>query len=568
MLGGLLRRHVLVRTAVGVCVAACLLVPGVAGAAAFHPQRAARSAGVAPDSYGNIDCNGLSSIQHPSRSWLSCADVHDSRSSDGRFYDNGVYIGHDEPDVNYVSPRAGSADDVTWTFRLGADPSASPTERQPGSDISHWFELTPAVWFSMPICDPQSYPLLPCTPDSDANAARGSYPGGGSAFLELQFYPPGFGPWVDAPSFDNTHWGAALTIDSLEGTDNFTNVNFGCPEPVNFSFIQTNGVPPGPPSPQLSDLASDQPNAHTLLMNPGDIIKAHIFDAPVPGGGGHALETVVEDLTTHQTGYMQASAANGFMNTSLIDCSGTPFNFEPEYSTAARGHDTPWAAETAEISAAFETGHFEPCGTVSGKFDVGVPDHLPDADWLNCNGRYENTAPGGDGVGLGETGDSNCYPKGDTHGGLAKNFPDTFTGCLDNLYQNGDLDFDGTPYWTEWPTGSAATSTPGSFLIDPPTTGPQHAQYAAYQFLTDVAFSEESTCNPGTPNGCAAPPPNAPGNFYPFWTLTGSASSCKWEFGDVTSTGNDYGGDSQYGGPSATHFPLLEGAFIPNACTG
>jgi hypothetical protein len=73
--------------------------------------------------------------------------------------------------------------------------------------------------------------------------------------------------------------------------------------------------------------------------------------------------------------------------------------------------------------------------------------------------------------------------------------------------------------------------------------------------MTDVAFSEQSTCTTGSPNGCAAPPPNAPGNFYPFWTLTGPASSCRWEFGDVTSTGNDYGGNSQYGGraPPTSH---------------
>jgi hypothetical protein len=48
------------------------------------------------------------------------------------------------------------------------------------------------------------YPLLPCTPRSDKNAPNGRYPGGGQGFVELQFYPPGFAPFDDAISCDNT----------------------------------------------------------------------------------------------------------------------------------------------------------------------------------------------------------------------------------------------------------------------------------------------------------------------------------------------------------------------------
>ena len=42
----------------------------------------------------------------------------------------------------------------------------------------------------------------------------------------------------------------------------------------------------------------------------------------------------VRDLTTGRTGYMTASAANGFMNTNIADCSGTPYTFHAEYSSA------------------------------------------------------------------------------------------------------------------------------------------------------------------------------------------------------------------------------------------
>src|SRR5204863_3312572 len=55
-------------------------------------------------------------------------------------------------------------------------------------------------------------------------------------------------------------------------------------EPVNFAFIQRNGVPAGPPSPQLSDLSTVTPNSQTLMMNPGDVIRTHMWDASIGGG--------------------------------------------------------------------------------------------------------------------------------------------------------------------------------------------------------------------------------------------------------------------------------------------
>ena len=154
--------------------------------------------------------------------------------------------------------------------------------RHPGRDVTHWFELSIAPWFSTTVCDPHSAPLLPCTPRSDRNAPHGKYPGGGAAFVELQFYPPGFAPFSDSISCDNAHWCSALTIDSLECTGNGSGpCNNRCVEPVNFAFVQTNGVPTGPPSPQLSNQATFMPNRHTLLMNPGDNITVHMFDAKI-----------------------------------------------------------------------------------------------------------------------------------------------------------------------------------------------------------------------------------------------------------------------------------------------
>ena len=116
----------------------------------------------------------------------------------------------------------------------------------------------------MALCNPRSYPLNPCTPNSDSNAPQGQFTGGGSSFLEVQFYPPGEAPFFDNVSCDNTHWCASLHINDLECTFGFDSCNANCEEPTNFAFIQKNGVPTGPPSPQeatLADVHAEQPDA-------------------------------------------------------------------------------------------------------------------------------------------------------------------------------------------------------------------------------------------------------------------------------------------------------------------
>ena len=152
----------------------------------------AANAGVHPNKIGGLDCNGLSPVQHPVKRVLQCADPRGS--DEGRFKDNGHYIGHDEPSVRFLSNQPGSGSNYSMTERLPVEPRALPTVRHPGRDVTHTFELTLAPWTSTTVCDPQSTPMLPCTPESDANAPNGTYPGAGAAFVELQFYPPGFAP--------------------------------------------------------------------------------------------------------------------------------------------------------------------------------------------------------------------------------------------------------------------------------------------------------------------------------------------------------------------------------------
>ena len=535
-------------------------------------------------SRGELDCNGDSPIQQSVRISMSCADVrgfkgiNNDNTWDSRFYDNGAYIGHDEPDLNFLSDQAGSGNNVTWTETLPRDPSAAPTDSQPGSDVSHWFELTPAPWFSMNLCDPRSYPLTACAPESDSNAARcfpgvgkgcdhGGYPGAGSAFMEMQLYPPGFAPFDDAISCDNSHWCAALNIDSLECTLGYATCNAKCEEPVNFAFIQNDGVPTGPPSPQLADLRTFSPNSHTLLMNPGDHITIHMFDAPIQGQSpSSAFKVVITDLTTGQSGFMQASAANGFQNTSIDNCSGQPFNFQPAYNTAAKPNISPWGAGEETISTEFETGHFEPCTSLTDSATLAVTDSISDIYWNRCHGPYESSTTPDTVSDSTEPTDAYCFPAGDTHGALAT-APDMITGCVDYLAV-GDLDFDGTPYWPEWPTGATPTEKlPGSFVQALPTTE-NNQQYSKFFIETEVTLSE-STCSGTTTEGCTVPP-DGPGHFYPYWTRVDSGGTCTLEFGNVSSGAgvDDFGRDAQYGTDQIARlgYPLFEGPVQDNTC--
>jgi hypothetical protein len=520
------------------------LLLGVAAAVVFSGSAAAGSSSIQPGARGGLDCNGFSTIQQSIKSTGVCTDVRgfsgveNAFTDDGRFFDNGHYIGHDEPDLTFLSNKAGSGNDVTWTETLGADPATAPTVGTPGSDVTHWFELSIAPWFSMALCNPNSYPQASCKPNSDSNAPHDltghGTQGGGSSFLEVQFYPPGMAPFIDNISCDNAHWCASLHINDLECNVGFHKCNTACEEPTNFAFIQKDGVPTGPAGPQVATDATFTPNDQTLLMNPGDKVKVHIFDAPL-AGGGHALEVHIDDMTTGKSGFMQASAANGYMSTKMGNCSGVPFNYEPEYNTAARGNIVPWAALQTDISTQFEIGHFTPCTSLSdGPFGA-------DPFFATCNGPYEAQSDSASGNAEGQFGDAPCFPAGDTHGGTSD--PNLVTGCLD-FNSGGDIDFDGTSYWPDWPTGTTPTTTPASFVQSAPTTNGQ--KYEQTFFQTDVALSE-STCGADI-SGCTVPP-SGPGNFYPYWSTISNGTDCSIAFGNVAggSGVTNFGGAAQYG---------------------
>jgi hypothetical protein len=572
----------------GLAVICQLSLTGMAGAATATTTAKAVTS-VKPNAVNELDCNGWSKAYGTVRKLAGSTCVDPVQVKNGkrlRFEDNGHYIGHDEPSVKFISSTPGSGNTMSYLTKIPVDPRRAPTA---SGSVTNYGQLSVAPWFGLPMCDPNSYPLNQCVPDSDQNTGLGAPSDAGSAFMELQLYPPGYTPFVDSESCSATKWCAALTIDSLECSFNFGTCNNNCIEPVNFAYLQTNGVPAGPPSPQLTNVHTFLPNASTLMINPGDTLSVSISD---PRQG---FTTTIRDLTTHQTGTMTASAANGFMNTSITDCSGTPFTFHAEYSSAKQQNQVPWAALEGGVLMQQEIGHSEVCSSLANKdpFSQSFPGGSSYSDpnvFATCVGGSEGAGHTGEGPCDQKTGicqnattqgpngpvacpnnnfndgtnceyaDGNCFQQGTrpvTINGVATTESSDANQCFDTKYQNGDLDFDGLDYQASaWPNGTR--NHPTAFQYAGPFQG-NGRPYPQIQFETNVGASE-ILCDTTTGAGCTVAP--AGSKFYPFWSLSPQPSalgshltSCVWNFGNVLPrTFQTFGKDAQYGIPDVARF--------------
>ena len=489
--------------------------PAAAGSSATGPVQEHVNA------RGGLDCNGYSPLQKTFRHLL-CTEV--ASNSEYGFLDNGHYVGHDEPDLGFYSNTPGSGNSMTYQMVLPKDP-AGPASGTFAGPV-HQFQLTPALWFGLTMCDNQSYPegTKVCKPDSNSNIQVPPRPDhAGAAFTELQFYPPGYGPQI---SCDQTpHWCVALTIDSLQaqygalhgpGSPPNAIANPNCPEPVNFAFLTHSGKPIGPPGPDQQTNATFTPTPDVLFMNSGDVIKVKMFDTPV------GYRTEVTDLTTHQSGFMTASVQNKFRHIVFdpknLTCNGAPYAFHAMYDTAsaprANGQPTAWttwSAHTDNVAYDMETGHFQ------------NPDTASD---LNPNE------------------DAPCFTG------------PVIPGCL-----GSDSDFDGFPYHRDWPNGTAAFPTPNLFsspLSLSKGGGSVTGTYPVARFETDLPRIEEANnggglnCDHHTGVGCTNPPPGA---FYPWFHLLPVSNlggqHCAWAL-----TNNIPGQLSNFGGEKAAWGPL------------
>lgn len=203
---------------------------------------------------------------------------------------NGHYSGHDEPALLFYSDKPGSGTNALYHLTLPVDPPVAP--RQDGTGGTFNFQLHSAFWFGMVLCDPQSSPNFTstCVPGTDANIFDSADPNApdfighhpGSAFLELQFYPPG---GLNTCS-DPTQWCVAMAIFSFNIQDLTNKINnLDCRrkvglEPSNFAFLTTSGIAQSPADPLNFDFNNKFgvfPGT-TFQMSPGDNLVLDMHD--------------------------------------------------------------------------------------------------------------------------------------------------------------------------------------------------------------------------------------------------------------------------------------------------
>lgn len=504
----------------------------------------------------------VTSYAAPSQARALCDDNNPLCTETANITNNyeGQYIGHDEPSVLFYSNTPGSGNSNVYQMILPKDPPRQP--KQDGSGGTFNFQLRPALWLGMAMCDTQSAPEFTdiCTPDSDSNIFDSSDPNApdyigrhpGTAFMEMQFYPPGWALWPAGISCDATKWCAALNIDSL-GVD----MNNGIPnnlicqetvglETVNFAFITKNGISQAPANPVDATFATTYTPDPTkdLFMNSGDRLLVVMHDT------AHGLQIVIKDLTSGQSGSMTASAANGFGQVKYdpvgATCDNLPYDFHPMYSTSSEHTRVPWTAHSYNIAFSDEIGHWEYCNSV-------------DANG-NCTSAGVNDPNGLD------PDDTFCLP-------ASFSSRIQVTGCL-----NSDVDFDGVPYGLNWPgtftnPGKDHQFHPAPVEFSSPlfwdsnsgnmySKGSDLKNYDRIGFETDlprVELNVNPPCDRTTGANCTNPPPGA--SFYPFFTTRNSDfGGCLWQEGGA----NIPGTKNTFGGSSTTEFgPLLQ-LFFPN----
>jgi hypothetical protein len=556
-----------------------LLPVAVAGAIAVTPV--ALSAAASPAGASTNTRQHTTARQHLNmhqHMHINCANASgmctEVANSDDVF---GHYVGHDEPSVLFNSNVPGSGSHLRYNLILPKDPPAS----QPNAvNKSFAFELSGAEWLGMAMCDTQSYPeqVSTCPPDSNKNILDPAVSPKhvGQAYMEMQFYPPGWVPWptwavaVGASSCNPTMWCAAMNIDSLSlnpvtgQTNNAACLSKVGEEYLNFAFITKNGKSTGPANPLDSTIGGTfSPSPKDLFMNSGDHIQASFTDTP------NGLKVTLNDLTTGGTGSMTASKANGFAEVKFdptgSSCTAIPTNFHPMYSTSNTKTRVTWAAGSYNVAFDTEIGHFQ-----------------------NCNGPYKIPATP---FGLLPNGNPTVCPSPDTEGrGVNKEPPDSddifcFPAKEALLYKVAgctftNVGFDGASYQRLWPDGNTKMH-PTPFQFTSPTTGPNYTkQYSQIGFEADLP-AIESGCNTTTGVGCTLIPQTdsgTPAAFYPFYSTTKVAGRCYWQFGnDIPREISDFGQNSQYGALLQQSYTNIGGSsspqlndfrnIIPNPCT-
>jgi hypothetical protein len=430
----------------------------------------------------------------------------------------------------------------------------------------------------MAMCDTTSYPnyTSSCTPDSDSNIFNDPSPTSpnfiakhpGTAFMEMQFYPPGWTPWIIGTSCSATQWCASLNIDSynvVSASNTFS--NFACSaaigtlEPFQFAYLTkgTSGLGANGPANQWdANFNTYTPGPNNLFMNGGDKLTVHMFDTTA------GFKVIVNDASNGQSGAMIAGPANGFAHPALgsgNQCD-VPYAFHPMYSTSTPATRVIWAAHSYNIAYSDEIGHFQVCSPVT----VGV--------YGSCSGTENPDSGAAEPV---DFDDGGCL------NGAAFTFLVPLDGCI--AQNNG---FDGSSYIAkDWPGNGNDANTPTPVRFSSPYANGNKitGQYSQVGFESDAIAVQRgagtyfpgeacSTHNPAAPGStCMLPiptddsdatltPPLIEQGFYPMFTAThtsGPVGACVFQEGgpNYGTVLNNFGGSStaEYGPPYASVYP-------------
>ena len=213
--------------------------------------------------------------------------------------------GHDEPEIDPLSNKAGSAQDLTWTIVLPTDGGGAPSA--PGQVDA----VGPTFWIGGTVTDPHS--LF------------------GQAFLEVQFYPNSIVAGCASDGGFNVKY--APNIYSVCAPTWAVSPN-GKRE-----YAAFNGM--------LTDSASGGP----LLMHAGDTITDHQYPTAAQDG----MHITITDVTTGHSGTLILNGHDGPLM--------------PAFSVQKLGNALGWGlVNDAPNSLVWEIGHTGNYTTPAGQF--------------------------------------------------------------------------------------------------------------------------------------------------------------------------------------------------------
>jgi hypothetical protein len=482
------------------------------------------------------------------------------------------YIGHDEPSLGFYSNTTGAGYNNAYLLRLPKEPPTLPASDGSGGTFN--FQLHPAFWLGLALCDDESAPnpdgmnqdghaTIPCAPHSDSNIYSSSDPNDphymgmqpGGAYMEMQWYPPGWQALPYGVSCDAKQWCAAITIDELSSNsntgaaNNADCLNQAGIEPQLFAYLTHDGNSTSPAN-ALNPDRYNLDRSKVFFMGAGDTLQVHMFDTAA------GFKVVIEDQTRGTSGSMTASVANGFAsvkfdpNASTCSLVNTPFH--PEFATSGPDTRLMWTAHTYNAAYSDEIGHFGYC---SRSTDHGLCSKPAGADTNNGDPPTRDN-PTGD--------DYACLPAAGST--LAHVY-----GCLGT-----NSDFDGASYLFNWPGSQRSRAankllTPEPIMFSSPTIGVGGAEFSRAEFEADMSRIEDpgsvsdsirKPCqrhvqNPADPHpgrGCVNPVPGS--SFYPYFSTNTVNHQCIWqEGGSNMPHDSDYGGVKQFGPLLAVSYP-------------